>query len=64
MSTLPWSDDDTTQVVHGYTPATADAVDWLDDTYPEQDVAILHTGDCDRVSRGDECVGGCPVVNA
>lgn len=29
---------------------------------PEPDVRVEHTFECDLVSYGDDCVGGCPTV--
>lgn len=51
-------------MIHDYTPPTADVADWLDSIYPEGDVVVQHTADCDLRSHGDECIGGCPVVDA
>lgn len=53
----------TTRLVHCHTPGTTDVRLWLDVEFPEGDVEVEHTAECDRVSYGDECVGGCPVVN-
>jgi hypothetical protein len=54
----------TTNTIHASTHAVDDARTWLDDNFPEGDVSIDHTADCDSVSYGDQCIGGCLVVNA
>jgi hypothetical protein len=45
----------------GRTPKTDNVITWMDEQYPEQDVAIAHTQECDQVSTADECIGGCRV---
>lgn len=45
-----------------YTEPTSDVRAWLDARYPEGDVVLEHTSDCDRQSTGDECAGGCAVL--
>lgn len=45
-----------------HTAPTTDAVAWLEENFPEGDVAIEHTSECDHQSVGDECLGGCPIV--
>lgn len=52
------------QLVQGYTPSTDDVREWMEGEYPEGDVAVVHTWECDLRSCGDECVGGCTVVSA
>jgi hypothetical protein len=51
----------TTQI-HSYTPATDDVRGWLDDAFPEGDMVVDHTPECDIKSCGDQCQGGCAVV--
>lgn len=49
-------------MIHGYTEPTADYLAWVDARYPERDVIVEHTSACDQQSHGDECIGGCPIV--
>lgn len=48
--------------VEGPTERTDDVVAWLEAKYPEGDASVSHTEECDRVSCGDECIGGCEVL--
>lgn len=50
-------------MIHERTPRTEDGRSWLEARYPEGDVVIDHTAECDRASAGDECQGGCPVID-
>lgn len=51
-----------TENTQGYTPRTNLVSDWLDQEFPEGDVIVQHTEECDRESAGDQCQGGCPVI--
>ena len=44
------------------TPPTTSVAAWLADYAPEGDMTVIHTAACDRVSRGDSCMGGCVVI--
>lgn len=46
------------------TPPTTSVAAWLADYAPEGDMTVIHTAACDRVSRGDSCMGGCVVIGA
>lgn len=50
-------------MIHTHTEPTNDVRAQLDSTFPERDVAVIHTPECDRVSCGDQCIGGCPIVD-
>jgi hypothetical protein len=50
-------------MVHDYTPITNDAPAWMEAKFPEGDVRIKHSSRCDALAKGDECIGGCEVVD-
>lgn len=52
-------------VPRGYTPRTDDVHEWVKSSYRDhRNLVVQHTTECDLVSAGDECIGGCKVMTS
>jgi hypothetical protein len=52
------------KMIHCTTPSAVNISTWLDEKFPEGDVVVEHTERCGHASFGDECIGGCDVVDS